>query len=69
MRKVKVCKRCSNFDIKEIKKYAKEVNCKLKFGCLSKCRSKHIEFKDKYFGIINDKLYIYSSKEEFFKQK
>lgn len=68
MKKVKVCKHCSNFDVKEIKYYAKDINCKLKFGCLGKCRGKCPELSGQYFGTIDGELLICSSKEEFFRQ-
>ncbi|WP_342758065.1 hypothetical protein [Kineothrix sedimenti] len=68
MKKVKVCKHCSNFDNKEIKSWAKDVDCKLKFECIGKCRKKCPELTDKYFGKIDGKLIICSSKEDFFAQ-
>ncbi len=68
MKKVKVCKHCSNFDVNEIKAYSEDVNCKLKFGCVGKCQRKCPELSDKYFGLIDNELLICSSKEDFFKQ-
>jgi len=68
MKKVKVCKHCSNFDVKEIKAYAKDVDCKLKFGCLGKCRKKCPELEDKCFGLIDSELIVCDSKEAFFKK-
>lgn len=67
MKKIKVCKHCSNFDLNEIKAHAKNMNFKLKFGCLAKCKRKYPELSDKYFGMIDNKLFICSSKEQFFK--
>ncbi|TCL60929.1 hypothetical protein EDD76_10126 [Kineothrix alysoides] len=66
MKKVKVCKHCSNFDTKEIKEQAENMNCKLKFDCIGKCRKKCPELKDKYYGKIDGKLVVCSSKKEFF---
>ena len=68
MKKVKVCKECSNFKKKEIKSYAEEIGCKLKFDCIGKCTKKCPELVDKYFGKIDGKLVVCSSKEEFFEQ-
>lgn len=68
MKKVKVCKHCSNFDINEIKAYAKGVDCKVKLDCIGKCSKKYPELKDKYFGLIDKKLIISDTKEDFFRQ-
>lgn len=67
MKKIKVCKYCSNFSLKEIKAYAKNMNFELKFGCLTKCKKKYPEFSDKYLGMIDNELFICASKEAFFK--
>ncbi|MGC4018863.1 MAG: hypothetical protein QM793_06345 [Muricomes sp.] len=68
-KKVKVCKRCSNFDVKGIKAMAKDAGCKLRVGCISKCNIKeHPELDGKYFGLIDDELYSTSSKEEFYER-
>lgn len=69
VKKIKVCKRCSNFDKKEIKEFAKENGYKLKFGCIGKCNKQdHPELKGKYFGLIDNQLYIASSKKDFYEQ-
>lgn len=65
MRKVKVCKRCSGFDIKELKAHAKEANCKFKIGCVKKCHQKHPELTDKYFGLIDGNFASFNTEEEF----
>lgn len=68
-KQIKVCKRCSNFDKKEIKEFAKDSGCKLKIGCIGKCnRVNHPELEGKYFGLIDNQLYIASSKEDFYEQ-
>ncbi len=68
MKKVKVCKHCSNFNKDEIKGYAKEGNCKLEFGCVSRCKKKYPELRDKFFGRIDGTMTICDSKEDFFRQ-
>ncbi len=68
MKKVKVCKRCSNFNKDEIAAYAKENNCHLDFGCMSRCKKKYPELREKFFGRINGNLTICDSKEDFFCQ-
>lgn len=67
MKKVKVCKHCSNIVLSEIKALAKKKNFKLQFGCLGKCKRKFPELSDTYFALIDNELYIRSSKEELFK--
>jgi hypothetical protein len=66
MKKVKICRRCSGFDAKEIREYASKINCKLAFGCIAKCKQKHSELSGKYFGFINGDFVSCSAKEEFF---
>jgi uncharacterized protein YuzB (UPF0349 family) len=65
MKKVKVCKSCSGFDVRELKEYAKQINCKLAFGCIAKCRQKHPELSGNYFGLIDGNFVSCSTKEEF----
>ncbi|MFV0528874.1 MAG: hypothetical protein ACK5MN_09190 [Lachnospiraceae bacterium] len=67
MKKVKVCKACSSFDSKEIKAYAEKAGCKLKIGCFGKCNKKYPEYKGKFYGLIDGKLKVCDTKEEFFK--
>ncbi len=64
--KVEVCKRCSNFDMKELKESSREMNYKLKTGCIAKCKKKHPELSERYFGLINGQFISCDSKEEFF---
>jgi uncharacterized protein YuzB (UPF0349 family) len=66
MKKVKICKRCSGVDPRELKEYSKKINCKLEFGCIAKCRQKHPELSGNYFGLIDGDFISCSSKEEFF---
>ncbi|MCR1898925.1 hypothetical protein NSA47_08000 [Irregularibacter muris] len=66
MKKVKVCKRCSRFDTKELKEYTQQINCKLKTGCVARCGARHPELADKYFGLIDGNFVSYDTKEEFF---
>lgn len=66
MKKIKVCKRCSGHDIKELKKFSKQQNIKLKVGCIGKCRHNHPELTDKFIGLEDGNFVICDSKEEFF---
>ena len=63
-KKVKVCKRCSGFDVKELKQHlgAKDYS----IGCIGGCARKHPELSGKVFGLLNGKLTICDTKEEFF---
>lgn len=68
MKKVKVCRRCSGFDVrelKELKEYSKQINCKLKTDCIGGCRRKHPELTDKYCGWIDDIFVVCNTKQEF----
>ncbi len=68
MKKVKVCKRCTDFDPKELKAHAKEAGCSLKFGCIGTCKKKHSAPKTAYFGLIDKHLVVCDSPKEFFKE-
>lgn len=63
-KKIKVCKRCSGFDVKELKDYigAKEYSV----GCIGKCARKCPELSGKVYGLINGELTVCNTKEEFF---
>ena len=63
-KKIKVCKRCSGFDVKELKEFvpAKEY----KVGCVGNCAQKCEQNSGTVFGELNGQLVTYSTKEEFF---
>ncbi|ABS20771.1 MULTISPECIES: hypothetical protein [Bacillus cereus group] len=68
MKKIKVCKRCSNLDVDKIKIYGKELNYKVKVGCIGKCSRSCPELTDKFVGRLDKQFIICDSQEEFLKQ-
>jgi hypothetical protein len=55
-KKVKVCKKCSGFDVTELKGKVKSKDHST--GCISKCSATNPELAGKIFGFINDKFII-----------
>lgn len=65
-KKIKVCKYCSGFDVKELKGFVPAKDYKV--GCLGKCARKCPELSNKVFGLLNEKLVVCDTKEDFFAQ-
>jgi len=63
-KKVCVCKKCSGFDVKELKDRVKGKDCDI--GCIGKCLGKHPKLKGKVFGYLNGEFTVCDTKEEFF---
>lgn len=63
-KKIKVCKHCSGFDVKELKDFVPEKDYKV--GCISKCARKHPELSNKVLGSLNGTVVVCDTKEEFF---
>ena len=63
-KKVKVCKKCSGFDVTELKGKVKSKDHST--GCINKCSSTNPELAGKICGFINDKFTVCNTKEEFF---
>jgi hypothetical protein len=63
-KKVKICKKCSGLDVKELKERIDPKNCG--FGCIRKCLGRNAELKGKIFGIIKGEFVVCDTKEEFF---
>lgn len=63
-KKIKVCKRCSGFDVKELKGFAPAKEYAV--GCIGKCARKCPELSGKVFGLINGELTVCNTKEDFF---
>ena len=61
-KKLKVCKKCSGFDVEELKGKIKVKDYST--GCIGLCK-KH---EGKVFGYINGELVICDTKEEFFEK-
>jgi hypothetical protein len=63
-KKVKVCKKCSGFDIAELKGKVKTKDYTT--GCIGKCAAKNPDLEGKVFGFLNGEFTACDSKEEFF---
>ena len=63
-KKVRVCKKCSGFDVTELKGKAKSKYYTT--GCIGKCASKSPELSSKFFGFLNGEFVSCGTKEEFF---
>jgi hypothetical protein len=63
-RKIKICKKCSGLDVKELKERIDPKD--YSFGCIRKCLDKNTELKGKFFGVINGEFIVCDTKEEFF---
>ena len=64
VKKVKVCKKCSGFDVTELKDFVKVKDHST--GCIGKCQSKHPELNGKVFGFLNGEFTVCDTKDEFF---
>lgn len=62
-KKVMVCKRCSGFDVEELKGKVKAKDCKT--SCIGKCAGKFPELDGKVFGYLNGEFVVCDTKEEF----
>jgi len=63
-KKVRVCKKCSGFDVAELKGIVKSKDHST--GCIGKCLPKNPELKGKFFGFLNGEFTVCDTKEEFF---
>ena len=63
-KKIKVCKKCSGFDVKKLKDFVPEK--KYKVGSIGACKKKHSELSGKCYGILDGKLTVCDSKKDFF---
>jgi len=64
VKKVKVCKKCSGFDVTELK-----VKVKVKdhtTGCIGKCAGSDPALEGKVYGFLNGEFTVCDTKEEFF---
>lgn len=64
VKKVKVCKKCSGFDVTELKGKVKVKDQST--GCIGKCSSKFPELAGKVYGFLNGEFVVCDTKEEFF---
>lgn len=63
-KKVRVCKKCSGFDVTELKGKVKTKDYST--GCIGKCISKCPELEGKFYGFLNGEFVVCDTKEEFF---
>jgi len=63
-KKVRVCKKCSGFDVTELKDFVKVKDHST--GCIGKCLPKCPENAGKVFGYLNGEFTVCDTKEEFF---
>ena len=64
VKKVRVCKRCSGFDVAELKGKVKVKDCST--GCIGQCAGKHPELAGKVYGYLKGTFTVCDTKEEFF---
>ena len=63
VKKVKVCAKCSGFDVTELKGKVKVKDHST--GCIGRCASKNPELQGKIFGFLNGNFTVCDTKEEF----
>ena len=63
---VKVCKKCSGFDVLELKGKVKTKDYTT--GCIGKCASKEPDLQGKVFGYLNGEFTVCDTKDEFFEK-
>lgn len=66
VKKVRVCKKCSGFDVTELKGKVKSKDYTT--GCIGKCAGsgKFPELDGKVYGFLNGEFTVCDTKEEFF---
>ena len=64
VKKVRVCKKCSGFDVAELEgKLAPE---EYTTYCIGKCKRHNPKLEGKVYGLLSDELVVCGTKEEFF---
>ncbi|MCL2351033.1 MAG: hypothetical protein FWC55_00725 [Firmicutes bacterium] len=63
-KKVRVCKKCSGFDVTELKGLVKAKDHST--GCIGKCLGSHPKLAGKVFGFLNGEFTVCDTKDEFF---
>ena len=64
VKKVRVCKKCSGFDVAELKGKVKSKDHTT--GCIGRCADKFPELEGKIYGFLNGEFIVCDTKEEFF---
>ena len=65
-KKVRVCKKCSGFDVTELKGIVKSKDHTT--GCIGRCLSREPELNGKVYGYLNGEFVSCDTKEEFFEK-
>lgn len=65
-KKVRVCKRCSGFNVEELKGKVKAKDYTT--GCINRCLAGSPELQGKVFGYLNGKFVVCDKKEDFFEK-
>ena len=65
-KKVRVCKKCSGFDVTELKGKVKVKD--MSTGCIGKCAVRNPELVGKVYGFLNGEFTVCDTKEEFFQR-
>ncbi|GHU78340.1 hypothetical protein AGMMS49992_28790 [Clostridia bacterium] len=63
-KKVRVCKKCSGFDVEELKGKVKVKDYST--GCIGQCIGGHPELSGKVYGYLNGEFTVCDTKDEFF---
>lgn len=64
VKKVKVCKKCSGFDVADLNGVVKSKDYST--GCIGQCAGKHPELGGKVYGYLNGEFVVCDTKDEFF---
>ncbi len=62
-KKVKVCKKCSGFNVTKLDEVMKEKHYKV--GCIGKCSKKYPKLAGKVYGYIDGDFEVCDTKKEF----
>jgi hypothetical protein len=65
-KKVRVCKKCSGFDVAELKGKVKSKDHTT--GCIGRCLGGNPELAGKVYGFLNGEFTVCDTKEEFFEK-
>lgn len=63
-KKVKVCKKCSGFDVTELKGKVKSKDYTT--GCIGRCLNGNPDLAGKVYGFLNGEFVVCDTKDEFF---
>jgi hypothetical protein len=64
VKKVRVCKKCSGFDVTELKGKVKVKDHTT--GCIGRCQGSDPKLAGKIYGFLNGEFVICNTKDEFF---